>query len=56
MNGKQNAVIWLGLGLILARLFTTSQWAALWGTVKNGNSNGSAAVKSAPAKSGAVVV
>jgi len=54
MNGKQNAVIWLGLGLILARLFTTSQWAALWGTVKNGN--GSATAKSVPAKSGAVIV
>lgn len=30
MNGKQSAVLWLGLTLIVVRLFTTSQWKQIW--------------------------
>lgn len=33
MSGKQSAVLWLGLLLIVVRLFTTNQWSNLWGTV-----------------------
>jgi hypothetical protein len=29
MTGKQHAVMWLGLLLIVFRLFTSSQWMAL---------------------------
>src|SRR5271163_196372 len=32
MTGKQNAVMWLGLILVVTRLFTTKQWSQLWGT------------------------
>lgn len=36
MNGKQNAVMWMGLTLILVRLFTTGQWKDIWsGTILN---------------------
>jgi hypothetical protein len=30
MTGKQSAVLWLGLALIITRLFTTNQWSELW--------------------------
>jgi hypothetical protein len=33
MTGKQTAVMWLGLLLIVTRLFTTDQWSELWGTI-----------------------
>lgn len=33
MTGKQTAVLWSGLILIIVRLFTTGQWSALWSTV-----------------------
>jgi hypothetical protein len=33
MTGKQSAVLWLGLILIVTRLLTTSQWSELWGTL-----------------------
>jgi hypothetical protein len=38
MTGKQSAVMWLGLLLIVLRLFTTGQWSALWDVVNNGES------------------
>jgi hypothetical protein len=38
MTGKQNAVMWLGLILIVTRLFTTKQWSQLWGTLDTGSS------------------
>lgn len=38
MTGKQNAVMWMGLMLILIRLFTTGQWSAIWtGTILAGS-------------------
>lgn len=36
MNGKQNAVMWMGLTLIVVRLFTTSQWHDIWSTILKG--------------------
>jgi hypothetical protein len=30
MNGKQHAVLWLGLTLILVRIFTSDQWHNLY--------------------------
>jgi hypothetical protein len=37
MTGKQNAVMWMGLMLVLLRLFTTGQWSAIWSkTILNG--------------------
>jgi hypothetical protein len=33
MTGQQNAVMWLGITLIVLRLFSTGQWQAIWGTV-----------------------
>ena len=44
MTGKQQAVMWLGLTLILTRLFTTNQWKDIWATILKGNS-GSSGVK-----------
>lgn len=32
MSGKQHAVMWLGIVLIIVRLFTTNQWSILWST------------------------
>jgi hypothetical protein len=46
MNSKQVTVMWLGLLLIAARLFTTGQWSDLWSTF------GSQAKAAAPANSG----
>jgi len=39
MTGKQTAVLWSGLILIIVRLFTTGQWSALWKTVSNAPQN-----------------
>lgn len=36
MTGQQQAVMWLGIALILMRLFTTKQWSEIWGVVGNG--------------------
>jgi hypothetical protein len=33
MTSKQVTVMWLGILLIAARLFTTKQWSAIWGTI-----------------------
>jgi hypothetical protein len=46
MNGKQVTVMWLGLILIAARLFSTHQWSDLWSvfgskTASNTSSAGS---------------
>jgi hypothetical protein len=32
MTGKQSGVLWLGLLLIITRLFTSDQWSDLWST------------------------
>jgi hypothetical protein len=32
-SSKQHAVLWLGMLLIIVRLFTTNQWSTLWKTV-----------------------
>lgn len=37
MNGKQTTVMWLGLLLIAARLFTTGQWGDLWSVFGSGS-------------------
>lgn len=37
MNGKQHAVLWLGIILIGVRLFTTKQWSDIWGGISNGS-------------------
>lgn len=41
MTGKQHAVLWLGLSLIVVRLFTTDQWSALWSVLHAGASSSS---------------
>jgi hypothetical protein len=33
MTGKQTAVLWLGLLLIITRMLTTSQWSEIWGSL-----------------------
>lgn len=38
MSGAQHAVLWLGFGLIIVKLLTTSQWSQVWGTLKDGTS------------------
>ena len=35
MTGKQKAVLWLGILLIITRLFTTGQWSAIWTALSN---------------------
>lgn len=37
MNGHQQAVLWMGLILIILKLFTTGQWSGLWATIGNGS-------------------
>lgn len=41
MNGKQQAVMWMGLTLIALRLFTTSQWKDIWNTILKGGGGSS---------------
>ncbi len=41
MTGKQQAVMWMGLTLIVLRLFTTSQWKDIWGTILKGGGGSS---------------
>lgn len=41
MTGKQHAVLWLGLLLILVRMFTTKQWHDIWSGISNGQVIGS---------------
>lgn len=36
MSGAQNAVLWMGILLIVVRLLTTGQWGDVWGTLKSG--------------------
>jgi hypothetical protein len=33
MTAQQTTVMWLGIALILTRLFTTAQWSHIWNTV-----------------------
>ena len=33
MTGYQQSVLWLGLLLIVLRLFSTGEWKNLWGTI-----------------------
>ena len=41
MTGKQQAVMWMGLTLIILRLFTTNQWKDIWKTILKGSGGGS---------------
>lgn len=41
MTGKQQTVMWMGLLLILLRLFSSGQWKAIWKTVLSGEGSGS---------------
>ena len=48
MNSKQHAVLWLGVLLIIVRLFATTQWSTLWKTLSlSTGSTGGAAIGSA---------
>lgn len=52
MTGKQNAVLWSGILLIIFRLATTGQWSVLWNTAavkQGGTTKGSANSSSSPA-------
>lgn len=40
MNAKQNAVMWMGLLLIVVRLVTTSQGKQIWAVLMSGASKG----------------
>jgi hypothetical protein len=33
VTGQQTTVMWLGVALILTRLFTTKQWSQIWTSV-----------------------
>lgn len=41
MTGQQHAVMWMGLLLIVLRLFTTNQWATLKATFQSGEGKSS---------------
>ena len=47
MTGKQNAVMWLGLILVVTRLFTTKQWSQLWGTFGTSSASSGTSASSA---------
>ena len=54
MSGAQNAVLWLGILLIVVRLLTTGQWGDVWGTLKSGTpaaSTGTSSSSAAPSGS-----
>lgn len=38
MTNYQQAVLWMGLLLIILKLFSSGQWGSLWGTISNGHS------------------
>ncbi len=46
MTGKQTAVMWLGLLLIITRLFTTGQWSHLWGSLTTNTAGGTGSASS----------
>jgi hypothetical protein len=48
MTGKQNAVLWSGLLLILLRMWATGQFQALWGTIVGTSGKSSSTVGSSP--------
>jgi len=33
MTEQQNTVMWLGIALVITRLFTTKQWSHIWTSV-----------------------
>jgi hypothetical protein len=37
VNGKQHAVLWMGILLIVVRMFTTNQWHEIWSAVSQGS-------------------
>lgn len=37
MTGKQQAVMWMALTLVILRLFTSNQWKDIWNTVLKGS-------------------
>lgn len=39
MTSQQSIVMWLGITLIITRLFTTSQWSNIWNTVSPAPAN-----------------
>lgn len=41
MTKQQQAVMWMGLILIILRLFTTDQWKQIWGTILKGGGGSS---------------
>lgn len=45
MTGQQQLVMWLGIALILTRLFTTGQWSKIWDTVSPAPPAGSSSTK-----------
>lgn len=48
MTGKQSAVLWLGLLLVVLRMFTSGQFQLFWKTVSSPSStSGSATTTSA---------
>lgn len=55
MTGKQTAVLWMGLILIMIRLFTTGQWQSLWSTVVKApaSSGGSPSAQHSSSENGA---
>lgn len=40
MTGKQTTVLWMGLILIILRLFTTGQWHDIWSVILQGQKSG----------------
>lgn len=44
MSGKQHAVMWLGLLLVITRMFTTGQWKSIWSVVGGSGITTAAAV------------
>lgn len=39
MTGKQTTVMWMGLILIMLRLFTTNQWHDIWAVILQGQTS-----------------
>lgn len=50
MTGQQTAVLWLGVSLIIVRLFTTKQWSQIWGSISPPSAPSSGVQKSGPGK------
>lgn len=57
MNGKQIAILWMGLLLIAFRAFSGGQWSALWSVVSKPTASATTTTPSSTAvqQSGGVV-